>query len=681
MTGYRVAAAVLVFSCGVSAAQSNEWPSLLSVPEKTDTAVDSTRLHLSSDAKVFENTEKTNSRLDWTHEFYSWQLQQRCIFATTYDRPYGATNQLYDFSGSVMRDSVFLTSGSLGLEWTPVSYLNLRDSGGGFQTTGDFGPVMQWNVRDIPVRIRGGVSGSGWNNNLPPHFVDSRLVDFHGDAGMYGAFSAGNPTVKLFGRPLYVTTEAFVRSVSKVGIAVINGSALYAHELVSGDSLFAYYGDSLSNGKERYWGSTGGQQQYINSPWRIARSLNASGGIKFKERRSLHPAIVYSYSENSVEYPRLSGIPSDVRTRLQSLNLLAGIKGKMPLVYRGGIRIWWGTEEWLFKNDHLYSVADNFHRGNSQKDTLIEDSLTVKLNDHRIYRAMTDHSVGLTLPHGMSLEYKLGMFRDSKTYNFYILDSILPKDTIRRYDDDDAITVNHLLNFKFPQFHGVDAEVYGEYSVYSLNYLKKQRSAANQTENGYLLGLNLSYKPSERFMLSERATADAELFDYLYKKSHLNEPPPYKRRFSSLCMGVWKISDSWEINGRWDENYYDDGVWNGHEYFDSTRADSLGTDYYAINNKTTDYSVELGLAMVQKKFRIESGCRLQDVYARYFSNNTYLTNNGGKGYIVEPFAEFLFTYNWLSLKGRIVRIINTLAPDKAVFRRNWDIHLAGQAAW
>jgi len=673
MRGYRVAAALLVSVCGVYAAQSNEWPSLLSVPEKADTAVDSIRLHLSSDAKVFENTEKTNSRLDWTPEFYSWQLQQRCIFASTYDRPYGATNQLYDFSGSVMRDSVFLKNGSLGLEWTPVSYLNLRDSGGGFQTTGDFGPVMWWNVRDIPIRIRGGISGSGWNNNLPPHLIDSRLVDFHGDAGMYGAFSAGNPTVKVFGRPVYVTTEAFVRSVSKVGIAVINGSALFAHELGSGDSLFAYYGDSLSNGKERYWGSTGGQQQYINSPWRIARSLHASGGIKFKERRYLHPAIVYSYAENSVAYPTLSGMPSDVRTRLQSLNLLAGFKGKMPVVYKGGIRIWWGTEEWLFKND-LSSVADTFHLGNSRKDTLTEDSLTIKLNDHRIYRAATDHSIGLPLPHGMLLEYKLGIFRDSKTYTFGYSD-------IRKNDDDDAITLNHHLNFKFPQFHGLDAEMFGEYSVYTLNYLKKERSTANYNEDGYLMGLNLTYKPSERFILSERVTADAELFDYFYKKSHLNDPPPYKRRFSSLCKGAWKISDVWELNGRWDENYYDNGVWNGHEYFDSTRPDSLGTDYYAINNKTTGYSVELGLAMARKKFRIESGCRLEDVYARYYSNNTYLTNNGGKGYIVEPFTEFLFKYNWLSLKGRIARIINTLAPDKGVFRKNWDIHLAGQAAW
>ena len=122
-------------------------------------------------------------------------------------------------------------------------------------------------------------------------------------------------------------------------------------------------------------------------------------------------------------------------------------------------------------------------------------------------------------------------------------------------------------------------------------------------------------------------------------------------------------------------------MWNGSEYFDYTRPKSWGVDYYGIMNKTTKYSVELGLAMVRKKFRIESGCRLEDVFARYYSNNAYQSNDRGIGYIVEPFTEFLFEYHWLSLRGRIARMINTLSPDKWAFRKNWDIHIAGQARW
>ena len=60
------------------------------------------------------------------------------------------------------------------------------------------------------------------------------------------------------------------------------------------------------------------------------------------------------------------------------------------------------------------------------------------------------------------------------------------------------------MGVKLKQFHGLGAELYGEYSVTTLNYLKKELSAANQTEDGYSLGLNFTYKPSERFTLSER---------------------------------------------------------------------------------------------------------------------------------------------------------------------------------
>jgi hypothetical protein len=673
MMDYRAAGIVLLFMCSGVAGQSNEWPAVFAVPAKADNAVDSSKVHCSTDVKVFKNTEKTSNRLDWAPAFSSWQLRQRCYFATSYDAAYGTTNELYDFSGSLMRDSVLPKSGSLGIEWSPVSYLNLRQSGGGFQTTDDVGPVMQWWPHGIPVRIRGGVSGSGWDYSLPARLVDSRLEDFHGDAGFYGACSAGDPAVRFLGQPLYVNAEAFARSIRQVGIAVIDGAALFGREIRSGDSLFAFYADSLSNGKERYWGSSGGQQQYINTPWRIARSLQAAGGFKAGERRKLQPAVVYSYTEHSVSYPTLTGNLSDVRTRLQSLQLLLETKASLRAVYKGGIRISWGTEEWLFNNDLSITAGLPF------KTEQQIDSLTAKLNDHRIYRAATDHYLEVALPRGMSLEYKLGLFRDSKTYTFEYSNNGV---SYHKQDDVDAITLNHRCCLKLPLFHGLDtAEAYGEYSVYTLNYLKKERSSANLTEDGYRLGLNLMHKPSERFMLSERLAADAEVFDYFYKQTHLNDPPPYKRRFSSLCTGVWKIGGMWELDGRWDENYYDDGVWNGRAYFDTTRPDSLGVDYYAIKNKTTDYSVELGLAMVRKQFRIEGGCRFADIFARHFNGQQYQTDNMGVGYMVEPFTEAQFQYRRFSLKGRIVRLINTLAMDKLVFRKNWDIHIVGQAAW
>jgi hypothetical protein len=669
----RSAAIFFFLICGIAAAQSNEWPAVLAVPVKPDSTVDSSQLRVSSGAKVFENTQNTNSSVNWGHEFRSWQLRQNCDVVTSND--ISVNRQASDFSGSLIRDSVLPKNGSFGLEWSPVMNLSRRTSGGEFYSTNDFGPVMQWNLHELPVRLRGGISASDWNADFPAHLSDLKYDDFHSNVGFYGAFSAGDPMVRLFGQPVYVTTEAFVRAVKMVGIAAINGSALFAHSFGGGDSLFAYYGDSLSNGRERLWG--GGQQQYINTPWRIARSLQASGGIKFKERHGIQPAAVYSFRDNSVAYPTLPGVPMDRRTRFQSLNLLAEVKGKIPAVYKGGIRILWGREEWLFKSD-LASIADTFRMGPARKDTLTRDSLSIKLNDHQIYRAATDHMIDVTLPRGMSMKYTFSIFRDSKTYDFTYSDS-----SVRKYDDDDIITMNHHLDFIFPQFRGLNVDAFGDYSVRTENYIKKVRSAANKTKNGYWLGLNVTYRPSERFMLSERIAADAEMDDYFYKKSHLNDPPSYNRRFSSMCTGLWKINDCWELSGRWDENYNDEGVWNGHEYFDSARASSLGTDYYAVVNKVTIYSVELGLAMVRKMFRIESGCRLEDNYIRNFvdSTRTYGTQSGGIGYKLEPFVDFRMSFHRFSIRSRVARLINTLAPDKAVFRKNWDINIAGQAVW
>jgi hypothetical protein len=154
----RFQAVLLAVACMCSmvmADRSNEWPTVFTVPEKPDTVVDTTKIRLSSDAKVFETTDKTNSRLEWAPSIASWKLRQRSLVMTSNEwRPYHARNQQYDFSGSLVRDSVLPKNGTLGLEWTPVANLNLRDTGGGFKSTNDFGVMMQWKAYEIPVGIR-----------------------------------------------------------------------------------------------------------------------------------------------------------------------------------------------------------------------------------------------------------------------------------------------------------------------------------------------------------------------------------------------------------------------------------------------------------------------------------------------------------------------------------------------
>jgi hypothetical protein len=498
MTMNRHLALPIFFLWTGAAAQSNEWPALFMVPARPDSTVDSARVKVASDTKVFEDYQKTSNSLDWKPVLQSWRLQQRCLFETSGDVSFDALNQFYDFSGSLMKDSVLPKNGSFGLEWTPNSYLNLRKSGGGFQTTSDLGPVMQWRPHDVPVRVRGGLSGAGWNDSMPGRLIDSRIADFHGDAGFYGAFVIGNPNTRFLGKPLYLNIQGFGRSIRQAGIAGLTGSALYAGHLRSGDSLFAYYGDSLSDGKENYWGSgTAGRARYMSSPWRIARSLKAAGGIKTRERFGVQPALVFSYAENSVRYPASADLGvNDVRVRLQSLNLLLHTNENASMVYKGGITFTWGSEDWLFGKDTAGAAL-------SMKEVK-------RIGDHTKYKAASDHYLGISLPWGFSADYKLSLFRDSKTYPFGYMEGGIEK---RNNDDNDRITINHHFGLQRRQFHGLDAELFGEYSNYVINYLHKERSAANATENGYRIGVHCRYQPSERLLFDEKISADAEITD------------------------------------------------------------------------------------------------------------------------------------------------------------------------
>jgi hypothetical protein len=678
-TGAR---AFSIVTCIVMAvfAQSNQWPSFFGIPQKVTSRADSARLTISTNAKVFESYEKNQTALEWQPALDAARLVQRGSFETSHEEMNRATNQYIDLSGKILKDSILPGNGNLGLEWTPVSFLNVRQSGGGFQTTGDLGPLIEMNLYDFPIMIKGGISGNSWSDSLPSPISRSSIEDVHGDAGFYGACRIGDSLRPIPGTSLYANGGAFVRSINQAGLAVATGSALFAQGLGQGDSLFAYYGDSLSNGKENFWGATGvgNRQQYVNTPWRIARSFLAAGGIKSKERFGFQPSVIYSFAENSVAYPTLQSVLSDVKQRMNSLNFQVGTRSSLPVLYQGGLKVSWGDEEWLFGSDISELAFSN------RVTPRQLDSLRVKLGDYRKYYALSDHALGITLPYGMQMTYKLSAYRDSRTYTFsykYDSDNNGISDTICNNDDNDRITVNNHLGISCSQFHGMDAEAYGEYSIYTLNFLKKERSADNYTENGFRLGLNLQYRPSERFFIDERISADTEISDYLYKQMHLDpfDPPPYKRRFASLLSTVWNPFDGWELHGRWVENLYDNGFWYGSEY---RKGDSLKkvSGFYAIENKTIDYTLEAGCAMVRTIFRLEVGCLFREIYDQRFEENEYRSRLI-EGHIVEPYTEFRLMYKAFSLKGRVTRMIKTEDEDLWQFRKNWDITIMGTALW
>jgi hypothetical protein len=541
---------------------------------------------------------------------------------------------------------------------------------------------MKWDVSNIPVIIKGGISGTGWGDTLPANIFMTQRNELHNDIGYYGSVAIGDQYRALFGQPLYLHGEGFGRSISQAGLAILTGSALFAHDIGNGDSLFVFYGDSLSNGKVNFWGSNAARQEYMSTPWRIARSMLSSGGVKLKNRCGIQPGIIYSMFDNSVSYPKRNDVLSDVRTRGQSVQLVGAAFENLPLWYNGGLKISWGDEEWLFNND-VTSILETRY-----KDSLQIDSLIKKASDCSKYSVISDHQLSAQLPHGVSVKYNLTLSRDSKTYprSFAIQvfdQSTVRSDTIRNLNDQDIILENHHMDVSHTFHEKLGVELFGEYSTYFLNYIHKEYSAENSIDRIYRLGLNTTFQQSASLRVREVVSLDAEISDYIYKEAHKGElfsPPPYQRNATSELTAAWKFADVWELDGRWIELYHDFGAWYGQDYFDST---AKHMDYYAISNKTIQNSIEMGVQRYFKFGRLKSGCLLKDNSSIAYDLKIKRYEQGKNGYTVyvEPYIESVCKFKKLLIKGRIVRLANSRDDEMWNFAKNWDFQLNGSAAW
>jgi len=356
------------------------------------------------------------------------------------------------------------------------------------------------------------------------------------------------------------------------------------------------------------------------------------------------------------------------------------------MIYKGGLKLTFGAENHFFEKD-LASEAPSLTLSNEQ---------SAKLRDHRKYLAASDQYLGIKLPHDYLIEYKLSAFRDSKTFTYSYVDKI-PSVPFRSHDDNDLITINHhlgLLRLGHLAANADTAELFGEYSTYTINYLNSLSSFNNSTQDGYRIGLNVKLHPSERFSIGERIAGDAEVSSFLFPKIYPSPsqsgdtilhdlPPPYQRRLSSICAGKWRFAETWELGGRWNETYNDNGLWEGKEYFKPSQVESMRTDYYGITDKSVEYSVDFSLAKVKDSLRIEVGCRYQNGFkADYaFSQKDYVVENDPLRKSINPYIDILLNYRHVSFKGRIVRMFYTMASDRWNIGHNWDIHVAGQASW
>ncbi len=660
----RRVAVIVGMAFGVAVGQTYEWPSLFA-PAKRDSTVDTSKIRLTTQEKVFENDESTQSGLVWDPHLSTCRFVQHFLFETSGDIGFHATNEFYDLSGSVIKDSLLPFGGALGLEWSPTAHYDSRTSGSGFESTVDLGPVMQWHIDSVPVNVHGGISGTAWSDTLPSTLTRNIIDSVNG--GYYGGFSLGDTASRFFGLPLYLSVQALGRSVRQDGIAVLTGSALFAHKLPGGDSIFAYFGDSLSNGKENYLSasSTGGLQ-YLSSPWRIAQSLQAAGGIRLAERFNLQPAFYYAYTDKSVQYPSDDSVPSDVRDILQTYCFMLSSDTAGHIVYRGGLRITSGNEDWLFDQDFSRFGSPGYAFDH-------QDSLdrTAKLEDHQIYIAAADQYLALKFPHDWILEYKLTALRDSKTYLSFAGDT--------NFNTNDHITITNHLDLALGGTHIWTGNVYGEYATYTVNYLESEESAQNSIQTGYRLGLIVKYQPSERFLLNERLAADAEITDWMYEAFHsypnTPDPPPFQRMFSSNLSGKWDCSKMIELTGRWTETYADNGVWAGSQYFNPATVDSMRSDYYGINFKSIENTLGLGTALVKAWGRVEIGCEVQENLSMPY-DNIFMKYDMNQSSLIEPYIDLGVHYHRVSLKGKVTRMISTVENESG-----WNIGITGRALW
>ncbi|HUI90665.1 MAG TPA: hypothetical protein VLX68_00320 [Chitinivibrionales bacterium] len=631
--------------------QAVDWPLLLAVPQPP-AETDSNVTQYGSDQSLYIRTFKVRDSLSMLSNTANSMVNQNVDYELTNDSWFDTKDQAYDLSGEYAR-KLHWQRLTVGLEWTPVLILDKRTSSQGLLGSVDVGPVLSIAPFGVPVKIHGGATGRAWSDSLGALSVN-QFGTLLRDKGYYAGGEFGNPGLPLPYLPLIVNAKSYGRVMGTSKLATGTGSALLYLGMPGGDSAFAYYADSLTDGRDAFLGQAQGKPHLINDPEKNERSYQVMAGIRGKTRFYFQPGVVYSYSEHTLSY---AGEWGSRKNSDHAVNFLLATDSQFFVSYKGGFSIDWEREDKYSGQSPLAS-------------------LTASLDDYRAYRFGLINSVSKYLKNGMGAEYTSDISRYSKDYPNFLVEN---GDTIRSdppLDNDIIVNRQKFSLVPIPASWGKTV-LFLEYSKNITSYIRKEMSANNTVDWFLRVGGTLDFTVCQRCTLSEAMSADVKRTDYTFPETKIGKPPPYSRQWTSLALFDVAVVPWLTLKTEWKETYWDFGTWNGRQYLDSTtfktpEEAAAYKEYYAIMDKSWEHGVKLSAAVkLLDVWSGSAGCSYEYIDVREFNTLTReyaLTFNAGSR--VSPF---------LTLAYRLDRRLAFNAAFTRVFDihdKFWDIHIS-----
>lgn len=664
-------------------AQSNVWPSYLTVPDTSGQGEatlenDSNWLKIRNAASWYEKAIESNT-IDWKVETDKYSFSQQSQYVLKLDNR-EMREHIFSLPGNIMRKNVLVPSGKLGIEWVPRLNYKVRNDTSTYHSTIDVGPIAEAKMFSMPIKVRTGVSTDVWNEAMVGNSIFSIFKEHSWDAGYYLEGELGDFSKPILNMPLYFNLRASGRSIRDAGLGLIMGNLLYSNDLGSGDSIVMYLSDSLSNGKESYLNQG---TKFTTSPWRILHSFTASSGLKFAERLGFCPSGYYSFNLRTIKYPSGTELYNDVKSLTHTTGLQLTTQNRYFFNYNGGIELGWCNQDWMYNNvdiperivkpasnDSLQIVAESRARSLA----------TANNKDNLAFTARMDHEISIPLLWKFVLYYNFKISRESRQYsNYYLYIDNGSVDTVRNQLESDGVDKLHHLEVSRKDSGMVRGGAYCDYGKVLLYNLRKEASAMSGVRKTLKVGGFVTFESGKLF-LNEDTYLQGSKWDYVFKKFHVDPTsrPDQQRDFYSMLTGTWTFTEKVKFKSSWNERIGDDGKWYGKEYMNET--DSL-YNYYAIQNKKSEYTVSMQLELTLSKLNLTVGGSFKDTYKRSFNMKEIGYKTVKEGYYWVPFLEFETGLKGFNITGRVKRNFNTIDPQRWDTYKNWDMSLLIQKEW